>query len=142
MHEDFIFDTAGSIGCQLDLFVGRKGINRLDQPNCANAGQILQRISTSFKLLCDIDDQPQISCNQLFLDCGIGQPDDHRLFFLPRQWRRQRPAPGHIIEYIFRLVMLPAQLPVICAAVRLAPCAGSQQACKQVPDLPHDQMLH
>ena len=68
MHQDLVFNTAGSVGRKLDLFIRRKGIDRLDQADRADTGQILE-ISPAFKFPCYVDNQPQVSGNQRFFPC-------------------------------------------------------------------------
>ncbi len=41
IHEDLIFDTAGGVGGELDLFVGAEGVHGLDETDRADGDQIL-----------------------------------------------------------------------------------------------------
>ena len=41
VHEDLIFDAAGGVGGELDLFVGAEGVDGLDETDRADGDQVL-----------------------------------------------------------------------------------------------------
>ena len=60
VHQNLIFDTAGCVGGKLDVLVCLEGVDRLDQPDCADGYQILDPRTRVFKSFGNVDHQPQI----------------------------------------------------------------------------------
>jgi hypothetical protein len=55
MHQDLVLNTASCKRRQFRSFVGGKGFDRLDQPNCADGDQVLQIFSGVIEFFDDMD---------------------------------------------------------------------------------------
>ena len=63
-HQNFIFDTARGIGCELDVPVGAERADGLDQANRADGDEILNVDAGVFKAPRDVDHKPQIALDE------------------------------------------------------------------------------
>lgn len=75
MHEDFVFDTAGSIGRKLDVFLGAESVHRLDKTDCADRNKILNSHARAFKFFRYVYHKSQIVDYQLFPNAVVSLCD-------------------------------------------------------------------
>ena len=64
VHEDLILDAAGGVGGQLDVLVGPKGVDGLDEADGADGDQVLLVGGLRVILLDDVGHQAQIVLHQ------------------------------------------------------------------------------
>ena len=58
IHQNFVFDTAGGIGGELDIAAGTEGVDRLDQTDCPDGDQVLDPHPRAFEFAGDVHHQP------------------------------------------------------------------------------------
>lgn len=91
MHENFVLDAAGGIGRKLDVPGGAKGVDRLDEPDGADADEILDPHPGIFKFARDIDHQAEIVGDEHIprLWIPLFHPPEYLRLLLLGQWGRQ-----------------------------------------------------
>ena len=104
IHEDLILDAARGICGKFDIFIGAKGVDRLDQSDGADGYQIVSVHACIFKFSGYVDDEPQIMFDELCLDrlrivARFQLGKQLRLLF-GRKRKRQRFAPAQIMHDI------------------------------------------
>ena len=94
MHEDFIFNTPGRIGCQADFFVRPEGVHGLDQADGADGDQILLVGSLGVVLLDDMGHQAEVVLHQAVAGRQVSPAPPLQTFplLLPGQGAGKRPG--------------------------------------------------
>ena len=64
IHQDFIFNTTGCIGRQLNIFIHVKRVDRLDETDRPDRNQIFHAHAGVVKLSCYVDHQAQVVFDQ------------------------------------------------------------------------------
>ena len=104
IHQNLVLDTARSVGGQLDVFFRAEGVDRLNQADGADRGQVLHPDAGRLELFGDVHHQAQVVDNELLARVGfrlgrrIGQTRKHPLLLLARQRGRQRFRAVDIVE--------------------------------------------
>ena len=113
VHEDLIFDAAGGVGGQLDVLVGPKGVDGLDEADGADGDQVLDVDAGVLKPAGDVHHQPQVSLDEGLTGQQLPslQAGDPLRLLLPGQRRRQRVAAADVHDLIRPAVQPPQKPP-------------------------------
>ena len=101
IHEDFVFDTAGSVGGQLDAPIRIEGVDGLDKADGADGDQILHAHAGVVKALGNVDHQPEVVLDEQrlgFLIPLCPQPVDDFLLFFRLQRCRKYLCPAYVMN--------------------------------------------
>ena len=126
VHEDLILDAAGGVGGQLDVLVGPKGVDGLDEADGADGDQVLDVDAGVLKAAGNVHHQPQIPLDEGLPHRQLAsvQPGQQRRLLVPGQRRRQGVAAADIHDLI-----RPAE------SAQKRP-QTVQQCCQHVPSPP------
>ena len=126
VHEYLVFDAAGGVGGQLDILVGTKRVDGLDQPDGADGDQVLDVDAGVLKAAGNVHHQPQIPLDEGLPHRQLAsvQPGQQRRLLVPGQRRRQGVAAADIHDLI-----RPAE------SAQKRP-QTVQQCCQHVPSPP------
>ena len=102
MHQNLIFNAAGRIGRQLNIFLRIKGVNSLNQANGSDRNQIFHPYAGVVKLFCYVNHQTQIMFNQSgtgFFVPLIVESCNEFCFFSGIQRRRQNVSTSYVMDF-------------------------------------------
>ena len=102
MHQNLVFDTAGSIGCKLDIFIGIERIDGFNQANGSYRNQIVQIDAGIIEPAGYVYDKAQIVLYERAFHAFIALVHalDQRIFLFLFEGRRQSVVRADIVKYV------------------------------------------